>query len=111
MPQSLLRRRNLQDHNGRQPAQRLQRKASLQQMSDTRGSLPSTTMGLLLMVKARDLDQATEGHSNVGPRDKQVDTIKTTGPVGLMVRSPKTEQISVVSNDLTRGIAHFEGQH
>ena len=40
------------------------------------------------MVKVRDLDQATEGHSNVGPRDRQVDTIKTTDPVGLTVGSP-----------------------
>lgn len=106
MPQSLPRRHNLQGHNGRQAAQHLQRKASLQQMSDMRASLPSTTTGLLLTVKARDLDQATEDHSNAGSRDKQVDTIKTMDPVGSMVRSPRTEKISTMSNDLTRGVAH-----
>lgn len=111
MPQSLLRRRNLQGHNERQQAQHLQRKASLQQMSDMRGSLPNTTMGLLHMVKARDLDQATEGHRHVGPQDKQVDTIKRMDPVGLMVCSPRAEEISVVSNDLTRGVAYSQGQH
>lgn len=92
MPPSRLRLPNLQDHNGRQRVQHLQRKANLQQMSDTRGSLPNTTMGLLLIVKARDLDQATEGHSNVGHRDKQVDTVKMMDPVGLMVRSPRMEK-------------------
>ena len=55
-------------------------------MSDTRGSLPSTTTGLLRMVEVRDLDQVTEGPSNVGLRNKEVDTIKTMDPVGLMVR-------------------------
>lgn len=88
MRQSLLHRPNLQDRNGRQRFQLLQKKASLRQMSDTRGSLPNTTTGLLLMVKARDLDQATEIHSNVGPRDRRVGTIKMMDPVGLMVRSP-----------------------
>lgn len=80
-------------------------------MSDTRGSLPNTTTGLLLMAKARDLDQATEGHSNVGPRDKQVDTIKKMDPVGLMVRSPTAEETWMMSNDLTRGTAHSQGQY
>lgn len=106
MLQSLPRRRNLQDLNGRQLAQHLQRKASLQQMSDMPGSLPNTITELLLMAKARDLDQATEGHSNVGPQDKQVDTIKTMDRVGLMVRSPRAEEISVKSNELTRGVTH-----
>lgn len=87
MPQSLLRRRNLQGHSGRLSSQHLQRKASLQQMSDTRGSLPNTTTGLLHMWKVRDLDQAIEGHNNVGLRDRQVDTVKTMDPVGLMVCS------------------------
>ncbi len=109
MPQSLRHRRNRQDHNGRQPAQHLQRKASLQQMSDTRGSLPNTTTGLLLMAKARDLDQATEGHSNVALQDRQVDTIKTMDRVGLMVGSPRAQERSAKSNNLTRGITRSEG--
>ena len=88
MPQNLLRRHNLQDLNGRQLSRHLQKKASLRQMSDTRGSLLNNTMGLLLMVKVRDLDQATGECSNVGLRDRQVDMIKTMDPVGLMVRSP-----------------------
>ena len=85
MPQNPPHRHNLQDLNGRQLSQHLQKKASLRQMSDTRGSLPNNTMGLLLMVKVRDLDQATGERSNVGPRDRQVDMIKMMDPVGLMV--------------------------
>ena len=80
-------------------------------MSGMRGSSPNTTTGLLHIVKARDLDQATEGHSNVSPRDKEVDTIKKMDPVGLMVRSPTAEETWVISNDLTRGIAHSQGQY
>ena len=79
-------------------------------MSDTRGSLPNNTMGLLLMVKVRDLDQATGGRSNVGPRDRQVDMIKMMDPVGLMVRSPHTfspeGNIFSMSDDLRRGVAY-----
>ena len=76
-------------------------------MSDTRGSLPNTTMGLLLMGKVRDLDQGAEGPSNVGNRDKQVDTIKMTDPVGLMVCSSWIEdEMSPESNALTRRVAH-----
>lgn len=92
MLQSLLHRRNPRGHNGLPSVQHLQRKASLQQMSDTRGSLPSITTGLLVMVKSRDLDQATEGNSNVHPGDKQVDMIKMKDPVGLMVRLPTMEE-------------------
>ena len=106
MPQSLLHRRNLRGQNGRQRVQNLQRKASLQQMSDTRGSLPSTTTGFLFMMKSQDLDPATEGHSNVHPRDKQVGMTKMKDLVGLMVRSPTTEKIPVISNDRIRGVAH-----
>lgn len=78
-------------------------------MNATRGSLPSVIMGLLLMMKARDLDQATEDHSNVDPRGNQAGTIKTMDPVGLMVRSPRTDEFSVMSNELTRGVTHSEG--
>ena len=47
MPQSLLHRHNLQDHNGCQRrAQRLQKKASLRQTSAMLGNLPNTTMEL-----------------------------------------------------------------
>lgn len=85
MPQNLIRRHNLQGHNGYKLSQHLQKKASLRQMSDTRGSLPNSTTGVLLMAKSQDLHQATEGHSSVDPQDRQVDTIKTMDPVGLMV--------------------------
>ena len=87
MPQNLLHRHNLQDLNGRQLSRHLQKKASLLQMSDTRGSLPNNTMSLLLMVKVRDLDQATGERSNVALRDRQVDMIKMMDPVGSTVRS------------------------
>ena len=106
MPQSLRHRRNLQGHNRRQRAQLLRRKASLQQMSDTHGSLPNTTTGLLLMVEPQDLDRTTESHNNVVPRGKQADPIKTMDLAGLMVRIPATAEIAVISNVTTRGIAH-----
>lgn len=91
MPQNPLRRDNLQGHNGYKLSRHLQKKASLRQMSDTPGSLPNSTTGVLLMVKFQDLHQAIEGHSNVDPRDRRVDTIKTMDPVGLMVGSPSRE--------------------
>ena len=114
MPQKPFHRHNLQDLNGRQRSQRLQEKASLRQMSDTRGSLPNNTMGLLLMVKVRDLDQATGGRSNVGPRDRQVDMIKMMDPVGLMVRSPQrgisspcltiyVEELPILKDNIKKG--------
>ena len=87
MPQSPLHRHNLQDLSGRRLSQHLQKKASLRQMSDTRGSLPNNTMGLLLMVKVQDLDQATGERSNEGPRDRQAAMSKMMDPVGSMVRS------------------------
>ena len=87
MPQNRLHRHNLQDLNGRQLSQHLQKKASLRQMSDTLGSLLNNTTGLLLMVKVRDLDQATGERSNVDPRDRQVDMIKMMDPAGSMVCS------------------------
>ena len=71
-------------------------------MNNTRGSLLNTTMGLLLMVKPRDLDRITEGHSNVVPQGKQADTIKTMDLAGLMVCKYGTAEIAVLSNDLTR---------
>ena len=74
-------------------------------MSDTHGSLLNITTGLLLMLKARGPDQATEGHRNVRPREVE-GTIKTKDPVGLMVSSPRIEEISVKSNDLTRRVAY-----
>lgn len=111
MPQSLRHRRNLQGQNRRQRVQHLRRKASLQQMSDTRGSLPNTTMGLLLMVKPQDLDRITEGNYNVVPRGNQADTIKKMDLAGLMVRSPGTGQIAVMSNGMIRGVAYSQGQH
>lgn len=79
-------------------------------MSSTRGSLLNTTTGLLLMVKPRDPDRKTEGRSNVLPPGKQADTIKTMDLVGLMVCKHGTAEIAVLSNGLTRGIAHSQRQ-
>ena len=86
MRQSLIHRHNLQGRKGCRQVQRLQKKVSSRQMSDTRGSSPNTTTELWLMVKVQDLDQAIEGLSNVHPRDRQVGTMKMMDPVGLMVR-------------------------
>lgn len=79
-------------------------------MSNTRGSLLNTTTGLLLMVKPRDLDRIIEGHSNVVPQGKQADTIKKMDLAGSMVCKSGTAEIAVMSNDLTRGIAHSQRQ-
>ena len=78
-------------------------------MSDTRGSLPNTTTGLLLMVKLQDLDRITEGNHNVVPRGNQADTIKKMDLAGLMVRSHGTGQIAVMSNGMIRGVAYSQG--
>ena len=58
------------------------------------------------MVTPQDLAQATGGLNNVGLQYRQQGTSKMMDPVGLMVGLPIDGENTMLSNDLTRGIAH-----